>query len=66
MHGNTQDNNYYHVILGYCLMTDQCRTLQSTNNDATSIFVEHDGEIKEVSQALVMHNGKFLREVKAT
>jgi hypothetical protein len=42
-----------HKNLGICTITDTCRYLQSTNPDPSSVFVEHDGETKEVSKHLV-------------
>lgn len=43
----------YHKYLGVCRITHACEYMQKSNPDVTSIFVEHDGEIKEVTKALV-------------
>ena len=42
-----------HHNLGDVLITADCLALQQLNPDPTSIFIEHDGEIKEVSRALL-------------
>ncbi len=42
-----------HRHLGPCLVTEACEYLQRTNPDTTSMYVEHDGELKEVTKALV-------------
>ena len=42
-----------HKILGECLVTQQCRYMQTANPDPLSMYIEHDGEIKEVTTALV-------------
>ena len=39
--------------LGTVKQTDACIIMQENNPDPTSMFVEHDGEIKEVSRNLV-------------
>ena len=43
----------WHKNLGEVLITEACEYLQATNPDPTSIFIEHDGEIKEVTRNLV-------------
>ncbi len=42
-----------HKLLGAVKITECCKELQALNPDATSMFVEHNGEIKEVSKSLV-------------
>jgi hypothetical protein len=42
-----------HVNLGRVKITDACMALQKANPDSTSCFVEHEGEIKEVSRLMV-------------
>ena len=42
-----------HAILGRVEITNICIELQKTNPDDDSIYVEHRGEIKEVSKRLV-------------
>ena len=41
-----------HKFLGEVEITPECELLQKWH-DSTSIFVEHNGEIKEVSKALI-------------
>jgi hypothetical protein len=43
----------YHANLGDALVTEDCMRMQRTNPDKTSMFIEHDGELKEVTKALV-------------
>lgn len=43
----------WHRNLGECFITDECNYLQHDNPDPTSIFIEHDGEVKEVTRNLV-------------
>ena len=42
-----------HAILGRVEITDICIELQKTNPDDDTLYVEHKGEIKEVSKRLV-------------
>ena len=42
-----------HSCLGSVEITDECLVMQAMNPDPTSMFVEHAGEIKEVSRNLV-------------
>jgi hypothetical protein len=42
-----------HKNLGEVFVTVDCLALQLQNPDPTSLFVEHDGEIKEVSRAMM-------------
>ncbi len=42
-----------HKNLGEVFVTVDCLALQLQNPDPTSIFVEHNGEIKEVSRAMM-------------
>ena len=44
-----------HDILGQVEITNICIDLQKTNPDNTTLYVEHRGEIKEVSKRLVKH-----------
>lgn len=43
----------WHQNLGRCIIDDQCEYLQSKNPDRTSIFVEHEGDIKEVTKSMI-------------
>lgn len=43
----------HHRELGPVTITDECRELQRTNPDPTSTYVVHDGELKEVTKALL-------------
>lgn len=43
-----------HKNLGTVFITVDCLALQLQNPDPTSIFVEHNGEIKEVSRSLMV------------
>lgn len=45
--------NRWHRNLGRVKVTDACRELNRTNPDPTSTFVEHDGDVKEVTRALL-------------
>lgn len=42
-----------HKNLGDVFITIECLALQLRNSDPSSIFVEHDGEIKEVSRSMI-------------
>ena len=42
-----------HKNLGDVFITIDCLALQLQNADPTSIFVEHNGEIKEVSRGMI-------------
>lgn len=42
-----------HRNLGHVEIDEACLALQATNPDSTSMFVKHDGDIKEVTRALV-------------
>ena len=44
---------YQHTNLGVVEIDNNCITLQITNPDETSIFVIHNGEIKEVTKNLI-------------
>ena len=48
-----------HAYLGVCIYTAECDHLQQSNPDPTSIYVEHKGEIKEVSKALILQVPKL-------
>ena len=50
----------YHKNLGEVIYSEACQFMQLTNPDPTSIFIEHDGDIKEVSKQLVV----FVKEKK--
>ncbi len=43
----------WHRNLGEVYISEVCDRLQATNPDTTSIFVDHDGETKEVTRSLV-------------
>lgn len=42
-----------HRHIGLCQVTETCLYMQRTNPDTTSMYVEHDGDLKEVTKALV-------------
>ena len=42
-----------HKNLGECIINMECLAMQLRNADPTSIFVEHDGDIKEVSRSMI-------------
>ena len=44
---------YFHSIFGRVEITEACLQLQRLNPDPSSIFVEHDGDVKEVTKSLV-------------
>lgn len=44
---------YYHANLGIVVIDDACVKMQEKNPDTTSVFVNDDGEIKEVSMWMV-------------
>lgn len=43
-----------HKNLGDVFITVECLAMQLQNPDPTSIFVEHNGEIKEVSRSMMV------------
>lgn len=43
-----------HKILGIVEITEACEQMQKQNCDSTTMYIEHDGEIKEVSKTLVI------------
>lgn len=43
----------HHKHLGDVLITENCLAMQAMNPDSTSMFVKHDGDIKEVTRSLV-------------
>ncbi len=45
--------SYIHKNLGRVNYTLECAISQSKNGDAWSVFMEHDGEIKELSINLI-------------
>lgn len=45
-----------HKFLGEVYTTEQTRKIQALNFDPTSLIVEHEGEIKEVSRALCVYS----------
>jgi hypothetical protein len=52
-----------HKNLGEVFITLECLALQVQNCDPSSIFVEHDGEIKEVSRSMIVKpNAKLSHE----
>ena len=53
-----------HKNLGEVEYTEACRFLQLTNPDPSSIFVEHDGDIKEVTKSLVVFKESIFEEIK--
>lgn len=42
-----------HKFLGAAYITEACLAMQSMNPDTTSTYIEHDGEVKEVTKSLV-------------
>ncbi len=53
-----------HKNLGEVEYTKACQFLQLTNPDPSSIFVEHDGDIKEVTKSLVVFKESIFEEIK--
>jgi hypothetical protein len=58
-HYNTGDNavndkKVYHVILGYCIITEKCLSMQDQDPQTPFVYVERDGNIIEVSPKLIM------------
>lgn len=43
-----------HKNLGEVTINLECLAMQIQNCDPTTIFVEHDGEIKEVSRSMIV------------
>jgi hypothetical protein len=43
----------HHSNIGPCIVSPMCLEMQRTNPDKTSMYVYHDGDIKEVTKALV-------------
>jgi hypothetical protein len=43
-----------HRKLGECVINMECLAMQLRNPDPTSMFVEHDGDIKEVSRSMII------------
>jgi hypothetical protein len=52
---------FLHKNLGPVVFTEACEHLQKTNPDSSSVFVEHDGEVMEVSKSMVaeLHINQF-------
>ena len=48
----------YHKNLGEVIITIPCLRMQLMNSDPSSIFVEHDGDIKEVSRSMITMTDK--------
>jgi hypothetical protein len=42
-----------HSNIGECFVDASCLIMQRTNPDSTSMYVIHDGELKEVTKAMV-------------
>lgn len=55
-----------HRNLGLVEIDESCLALQATNPDSTSMFVKHDGEIKEVTRALVGTSGTAVTALTAS
>lgn len=47
------DRYVWHSSLGEVVITDQCRELQKLNLDPSTLFVEYEGQIREVTKSLV-------------
>lgn len=45
---------YWHRNRGLCVFTDPCAVIESYNPDPSSIFMEVDGELEEVSFSLIV------------
>ena len=54
-----------HRNLGECIININCLVMQVRNPDPTSIFVEHDGDIKEVSRSMISETIANLRNIRA-
>jgi len=54
----------YHKNLGFVKYTEACQFLQLTNPDPSSIFVEYDGEIIEVTKYFVHIYDQIFEEIK--
>ena len=52
--------NVTHRNLGECIINMECLAMQLRNADPTSIYVEHDGDLKEVSRAMISEMNKEL------
>jgi len=52
------EGTYDHKLLGKVVINKACLELQKKNLDKTSIFVEHDGGIKEVTKVLIKQFSK--------
>lgn len=57
-----KDEIMRHRNLGAVRVTEACRYLQSTNPDQSSTYVEHDGDIKEVTKDLVVPMPRHVQE----
>lgn len=44
---------FYHKFLGPVVITEQCMQLQVKNPDPSTIFVEFEGEVREVTKNLL-------------
>jgi hypothetical protein len=42
-----------HRNLGEVVINSECLFMQATNPDPTTIYVQHDGDIKEVSRNMI-------------
>jgi len=51
-----------HKNIGECIINMECLAMQLRNADPTSIFVEHDGDIKEVSRSMIYETNKLLTD----
>ena len=54
----------WHKNLGEVEYTEACQFLQLTNPDPTSIFIEHYGDIKEVTKSSVVFKESIFEEIK--
>lgn len=52
---------YFHKYRGKCEFTDSCFFLQSINPDSTSVFMEFNGEIEEVSKCFIFKSKSVVK-----
>ena len=51
-----------HKNLGECVINMECLAMQLRNTDPSSVFVEHDGDIKEVSRSMIKNRSEMSEE----
>jgi hypothetical protein len=55
---------YIHKNLGLVEITSACAYMQALNPDNTSVFIEHDGEIKEVTKSMLKKVNPLKKETE--